>query len=487
MAIPRPLPPDHQLLPVCPGCRQRDARIVELERLLARRDTRIAKLEERVRTVTADTRPNATNSSIPPSANPLDAPKPVTKKPTGRKPGGQPGHPGHSRTRLPPERIQQVVPFVPKTCAHCQALLPAAAGLDDPEPTWHQVVDLPEIIATVTEYQGHARTCACCGHRTWATIPEGIRRHAQGPRLTAVTAYLAGCPHVSKRGIEEIVETIFQAPLSLGTVANLEQEMSAALQPAHAEAQQQVQQAKIKHVDETGWKEAGKKRWLWAACTVSVVCFVIHSKRGLVGLLALLAGKIKGICCSDRWPVYQVLAVTRRQLCWAHLKRDFQKLVDRGGAGKKFGDKGLATAKVLFDWWKSYRGGGISRRRLRQKLEPVRHAMRRWLEEGARCTDTKAANFCHNLLDLEPALWTFLYRPGVEPTNNLIERLLRSAVLWRKIAFGCHSDSGCRFVERILTVVQTLRLQKRPMLPFLEKSLRAHRDGQRPPKLVQRV
>jgi transposase len=89
-------------------------------------------------------------------------------------------------------------------------------------------------------------------------------------------------------------------------------------------------------------------------------------------------------------------------------------------------------------------------------------------------------------LKLEPALWTFLYKPGVEPTNNHGERLVRSGVLWRKIAFGCHSERGCRFVERILTVVGTLRLQTRPVLDFLYCSLLAHRNGDTPPTLIDR-
>jgi transposase len=172
-----------------------------------------------------------------------------------------------------------------------------------------------------------------------------------------------------------------------------------------------------------------------------------------------------------------------RQLCWAHLKRDFQKLVDRGGVGKHYGERGLAAVQILFHEWHLFRGGG-SRTALRRELQPLRAALRSWLGEGARCRDAKAAALCGNLLDVEPALWTFLYKKGVEPTNNHIERLLRPGVLRRKNAFGCHSEAGCRFVERILTVVQTLRLQKRPTLEFLYESLSAHRTGRPAPRLL---
>jgi transposase len=408
----------------------------------------------------------------------------VRKQPTGRKPGGQPGHTAHLRVRLPAERLTEpTVHYLPTICAACQDDLPYMPGPDDPEPRWHQVVELPEIPVQVTEYQAHGRTCPNCGEVTWAKIPDDIRDHVCGPRLTATMAFLSGHLHVSKRGIEEFVETVCGVPIALGTVSNLEQEMSAALAKAHAEAQQAVQQAAAKNVDETGWKRAGAKCWLWAAATAVVVCFVIAPTRGAAGLAALLGKKIKGIISSDRWSVYGQLRLGLRQLCWAHLKRDFQKLLDRGGAAKAYGDLGLAAVPILFHEWHLFRGGG-SRAALQRELEPLREAMRSWLEEGARCGDAKAAALCGNLLAVEPALWTFIYKKDVEPTNNHIERLLRSGVLWRKNAFGCHSEAGCRFAERILTVVQTLRLQKRPVLPFLYQSLVSHRNSQPAPRLL---
>ena len=456
--------------PSCPGCRLLLKRIEELE-------ARIRELEARLNR-------NASNSSMPPSANPPQAAPPVRKKPTGRKPGGQPGHDAHLRERLPPERLTEPIQhYMPDMCEVCDNDLPKLPGPDDPEPRWHQVVELPEFSVHVTEYQAHGCTCGHCGHVTWAQIPDDIRAHVCGPRLSVTMSYLSGVLHASKRGIEEFVETVFKVPIALGTVSNREQEMSAALADAHAQAQQAVQQAQTKNVDETGWKQAGARRWLWGAATAQVVCFVIAASRGTVGLAALLGQKIKGIISSDRWSVYGQLKLGMRQLCWAHLKRDFQKLVDLGGTAKEYGDLGLAAVGILFEEWRLFRGGG-SRAALQRELEPLRELMRDWLEEGARCRDAKAATLCGNLLDVEPALWTFLYKKDVEPTNNHIERLLRSGVLWRKNAFGCHSESGCRFVERILTVTQTLRLQKRQVLEFLYQSLCSHRSAQPAPRLL---
>jgi transposase len=445
---------------------------------------RVAELEAIVRDLQARLGLNATNSSLPPSANPPAAPKPVVKEPTGRQPGGQPGHRAHSRLRLPAERLKEVIHFLPSVCCRCQTPLPVEPAATDPEPLWHQVAELPPTLAEVTEYQAHARTCPGCGALTWEKIPDALRAHAFGPRLTATVSYLSGSPHVSKRGIEEIVETLIGIPLALGTVANLEQEMSAALASAHAEAQAAVQDAPVKNVDETGWKQAGKRCWLWAAATARVACFVIHVSRGAVGLAALLGATIRGIVCSDRWSVYGRLPVGARQVCWAHLKRDFQKLVDRGGPAQEIGALGLSLVWIVFDLWHAFRGGGLSRRRLQEEMADWRGALHNQLRRGCACADAAAAAFCANLLTLEPALWTFVDREGVEPTNNHVERMLRSGVLWRKNAFGCHSAAGCRFVERILTVVQSLRLQKRPILAYLHQALLAHRHGTPTPELA---
>src|SRR5262249_500033 len=198
----------------------------------------------------------------------------------------------------------------------------------DPEPTWHQVAELPECLAQITEYQGHGRTCTCCGRLTCAKIPEEIRRCSVGPRLAAALAYFSGSPPVTNPGLHETATTLFQAPLALGTVSNLEAEMPAALQAAHAQAQQAVRDASVKNVDETGWKEAGKKRWLWLATTVSVACFLIHTGRGAAGLLTLLGGKIKGTIISDRWRGYDHIPLSCRPLCSAPFKPELLKLLD---------------------------------------------------------------------------------------------------------------------------------------------------------------
>jgi len=150
--------------------------------------------------------------------------------------------------------------------------------------------------------------------------------------LAATLAYRTGCPHVSKRGLEEIGADVFDVPVSLGTIAHLEAHMSQALEQPHAEALAAVRAAKVRNVEETSWKRSGKRCWLWLAATQTVAAFVIHARRGLEGLVALLGERVQGWVGSDRWSVYAAIPAECRQICWAHLKRDFQKRIDRGGA-----------------------------------------------------------------------------------------------------------------------------------------------------------
>lgn len=465
-------------VPACAGCRELEARNATLERL-------VAELRGQVRDLTAKVGTNASNSSLPPSANPLGAPKLVKKKKSKRKRGGQPGHPPHLKKLLPPERVNEVVTYVPRHCAHCDTPLSKQPAATDPEPTRFQTIELPPVVSIVTEHQGHARTCPQCGEVTHEPIPREVMAHSIGPRLTATLSYFSGCHGVSKRGVEEIAEAVFDAPVALGTVSNLEQEVSAALAAPHQEAVEAVRAAEVKNIDETSWKKRGKLCWLWGAATASVVAFVICSKRSILGLTAILGMEINGILCSDRWGVYACVPPELRQICWAHLKRDFQKIVDRDGEGAWVGRQGLKIVKKVFAAWHAFREGYLTRTELQVEMARLANHMNKLLIDGWINGDEKpVVAFCSNLLEIEAALWTFARVEGVEPTNNFMERLLRLAVLWRRRSFGCDSDRGCRFVERILTVVQTRRLQDKNVLDYLHDAVLAARSGLPAPQLL---
>ena len=346
--------------------------------------------------------------------------------------------------------------------------------------------------AQVVEYQGHARTCSCCGEVTRAAIPADVRTYSIGTRLAAVLAYLVGAHRVSRRGVEELVEAIFDVPLSLGTVCHLETQMAEALAPAHAEAMQAVREAPAKHVDETSWKKAGKRKagrsaWLWVAATATAAVFVIHARRSLAGLKTLLGEVVSGVLITDRYSVYGSRSPDLRQVCWAHLRRDFQAMIDRGNAGVSIGKELREYCDLLFHWQHRVRDGTLQRRTFRTRAGWLREDVQIVLERGRVCGCAKTAAICRELLAVEAAMWTFVDHEGVEPTNNQAERMLRPAVLWRKGSFGCQSEGGCRFVERMLTVVQTLRLHHRSVLAFLEEAFRPPKTASGPETTTNRL
>jgi transposase len=459
---------------VCQGCCKRDQRIAQLE-------ARVLDLEAKLRQLLGR---NASNSSTPPSANPPGAPKPVKKEPTGRKPGGQPGHSAQTRVRLPPELVTKTKNIFPQNCEKCRHELPRAAGPEDPEPLWHQIVEAPKVLVDVTEYLAHARTCPKCRHQTQAAIPAEIRAHGYGARFIAIVSALTGTYCGSKRDAEAIVETIFGVPISVGTIVAAERETSAALEAAHAEAAQACQEAAVNNLDETSWKLGKRLCWLWTAVNPTCTFFLIHSKRGAEGLNALFKKAFEGIAITDRWVVYGRYGVYQRQLCWAHLIRDFQALFETSGPGKKFGEELLCLADDVFHYWHRVRDGTLKRSSMRKYVDQQRPWLRDFMAQGAMCGCAKTAAVCANLLKWEPALWTFVRVEGVEPTNNAAERALRKAVMWRKRSFGCKSEAGCRFVERILTTVKTLQQHKRPVLEYLVESIVVRRQGRPAPKLL---
>jgi transposase len=436
-------------------------------------EKRVAELEDRLRA-------NSSNSSTAPSSNPLWAPKLKPKKPTGNKPGGQVGHQGHHRKLLPLEQVDEVIKHLPQRCEHCQA------RFDEQAPATlqarHQSAELPPQAVVITEHQSYACTCTRCGQRTSGAIPQEIRRSVTGPRLSAALCYLSAFVHGSRRAVEEVAAELLGCPLSLGTISNREQEMTAALAAGYEQVQQQVRSAPAKNVDETGWRRAG--RWLWVAATPKAALFRIDRGRNWHALQNLLGELVQGTICSDRHGLYDRLKLKRRGICWAHLQRDFQRFIDRGGTTAWLGTEGLAITQQLFRLWRRYKHGPIARATLRRALTPLRRRMRHLLERGLRCGVSKAKYFCRNLLNVFDGLWTFARVQGIEPTNNHAERMLRTAVIWRKKCFGSHSPGGCRYAERMLTAIQSLRLNNRSVLSFLAETLHAHRHHLPSPALA---
>jgi len=445
----------------------------------------LSRLRAQVTELAARLGQDSTNSSRPPSTDPPGARAGKAPPPAGkRSPGGQPGHKGVHRELLPAERVNRVVTLLPERCAGCGAALAAEAGGGDPEDERRQVVELPPLAAEVIAYRLAARRCAGCGRTTRATAPAEAGQGSFGVRLTALAALLAGRYRLSKRETAACVGDLTGVALSVGSVSALEQDVSRALGPVAAEVAAAVQTARVANVDETGWRLLRGRAWLWTVVTATLTLFHLNRSRSGEVARALLGPLWSGVLGSDRGAMYNWYDRERRQLCWAHLKRDFQELVDFSPASRPVGKRLLAIEAEVFAAWHRFRAGELDRGGLQAELATRQAAMRETLGEAAAGPDGQAAGVCGALLKLWPALWTFAAVEGVEPTNNGAERALRPAVLWRKGSFGCHSPEGGRYVERILTVSATCRQQGRPLFDFLVAALQAARHATPPPSLL---
>ena len=250
------------------------------------------------------------------------------------------------------------------------------------------------------------------------------------------------------------------------------------------EAGDYVRRQPAVHIDETSWREARQKVWLWTVTTDQVTVFAIRSGRNSEVARELLGDDTTAIVGSDRLKAYDYLAVLRRQACWAHLERTFEQFVDRGGEAAWVGQQLLEFTHQMFSWWHRVRDGTLQRSSFQTYVSDLRLRLGFKLWYGQEFADEKTARTCANLRAIEPALWTFVRKEGVEPTNNAAERALRHAVLWRKGSFGTHSPEGSRFVERMLTVRDTLRQQKRNVLDYLTAACQATLHRRTPPSLL---
>ena len=381
---------------------------------------------------------------------------------------------------LAAERVDRIVDVKPEVCAHC------GAGLDgdDPDPARHQVAELPRVVVEVTDYRRHTLTCGACGERTSAPWPEEMPCGSFGPRVQATVAYLTGRQGVSQRDAQEMLGVLFHLDLSLGSITALERQVSAAVAEPVAEAHRFVQTQPVANADETSWKEGTARHWLWVAVTALVSVFLLRATRGSQGAKDLLGPAYAGVVGSDRWSGYTWIAVGQRQLCWAHLLRDFAAFVERGGASARVGQALLDAADEMFGLWYRVRDGTVNRAGFQREMRPVQARVGALLREGATMEHAKTRRACANILKLEAALWTFLFVEGVEPTNNAAERALRRAVLWRRRSFGTQSAEGSQFVAHLLTVVTTLRQQERDVLDYLTAACAARTTGTPPPSLL---
>jgi transposase len=443
--------------------------------------TRLQGLEEDVSKLREQVNRNSGNSSQPPSSDGPGVVKgKIEKKRSGRSRGGQPGHPGTRRELVAVEELKAEYDIKPRICRCCGEEL---AG-EDAHPYRHQVAEIPAVKIEVSEYRLHTLACQTCGTETRAKLPEGVPQGGFGPRFQSQVSILSGKYHLSKRETVGILDDFYSVDLGLGSVPKLERRTSAAIAPAVEEARAYVRTQPSAHQDETGWREGCKKAWLWVLATQSVSVFLVDLHRSAEVAKNMLGVDFKGTLTTDRWSAYNWLENRYRQLCWAHLLRDFQAFVERGGESQVLGEALLVYTHQMFSFWHLLEKGQSSRSQFQEQMIPIRTQVGELLRQGSNCSHSATAGTCRDILKRESALWTFIDVEGVQPTNNLGEQKIRPAVLWRNSSFGTQSKAGSRFVERILTVATTLKQQKRNLLDYLTQACEAANYGRPVPSLL---
>ena len=465
----------------------RDQRIAEQDRRIAEQQHRIEELEREVNELKQLVAKlmerlsrNSRNSHLPPSSDGPGARSSSEQKENReaqRKRGGQPGHGGHKREMLPAEQVDHVVDLFPEQCESCWESLPRAS---DGDPTRYQVTEMPPLRPQTTEYRRHAVTCAC-GYTTLAKIDD-VPASPFGPRLMSLVALLTGVYHLSRRQAVVLLHDVLGVRLSLGAASAVEERVSCALEPAVREAWAKIDGSTVKHADATSWLQAGKLRSLWTIATNVGTVFKILVD-GSIESIRPLFGACFGILVSDRATVFSFWAMVRRQICWAHLLRKFVSFSERDGPGRTFGHELLDYAALVFRYWQDRRAGVINKATYRAWMVPVRAQVEDCLARAAAAGIREVSGSCADILAHKEALWTFVNRDDVEPTNNHAERELRAFVLWRKRSFGAQSDRGNLFAERVMTVAYTARKQDKNVLAFLTACCKAQQGHATAPSL----
>jgi transposase len=450
--------------------------------VLLRMDRRIQQLEARVEKLERELKKSSRNSSRPPSSDPPGSP-PRSKDASGKRRGAQPDHEGHGRELLPAWAVDKVIEHWPKRCP-CGHVFAGDERRPTSEPARHQIEELPPITVRVIEHRCERLRCPECGARTRGQLPTEVAKSSFGPRLQAAVATVSVRNRVSRSDAVELCEELFGARISAGTVDAILARASEALREPYQDLLARVRQAKALNVDETGWRTAGERRALWGGFTKRHAFFRVAPDRHEDHAKGLLADT-GAIVTSDRWWAYTHLPLQRRQLCWAHLRRDFKAHAEGLAAEKEFGEAGLELCERVFWAWEVF-CHTRDRRELNRTVRSLQRTYKPIIRSFAakRARNKRCRGMARNLLKAWPALWTFAAHKGVEPTNNHAGRALRSAVIYRKLSLGSQSEGGELRTSRLLSAHTSCRLQRRSLFAYLTDAIAAHARGDPAPLLA---
>lgn len=438
----------------------------QLQQQLADQQQQIAWLQERVRL-------DSKTSSKPPSSDGPGSGNRAQRRASGRKRGAQKGHPGSFRALLEEEQVDQIVGCPPPAVCECGG----AVRLEG-EPVRHQVFDAPVVRAQVSEYRLQAGCCTACGKRHRANLPVGVPSGQIGPRALALVGILGTRYHLTQGKIRDLLAEVMGVDFSVGAISQAHAKVAQALYlPVH-EAAASLASAPVVHMDETRYPREGTSgSWVWTVVQPQLAIFSVLPSRARYVIHGLIGEQPPGVVVSDRYAAYAHVPAEQRQLCWAHLLRDFARIAERQGTSGRIGAKLLGAGYVLFRW----RAAG----KPAEAFEPLQRRIRRALQQGsAQTVCRRTAATCGQLLRAWPSLWTFLRRTDVAPTNNDAERALRAVVLKRKISGPSRSRRGEDFIARGFSVVESCRRQGRDALEYMLQAVTAWLHKADPPSLV---
>lgn len=413
------------------------------------------------------------NSSKPPSSDGPGSGNRAQRRASQRKRGAQKGHPGTYRELVPESEVDGVQDCTPAAVCECGGAVNVQG-----KPVRHQVFDIPPVQPVVQEYRLYSGVCAQCGRGHRAPLPQGVPSGQIGPRALALVGVLGTRFHLTQGKIRDLLAQTLGLDFSIGAISQAHGKVAAALKAPVTAAAATLVDAQVLHVDETRYPREGSANWVWGVIQPKLAVFSILPSRARYVITDLIGHAPTGVVVSDRYAAYAHIDAGRRQVCWAHLLRDFTRIAQRAGLAGRIGRRLLGLGYLMFRWRE--RGKTSA-----EQFEPIMRRLRLALGQGAAqglCKRT--ANTCANLIKLWPALWGFIAHPGVEPTNNAAEQALRGIVLKRKISGPTRSRRGDEFIARGFSVHETCRRQELDLWAYLHRAVVAWIDKAPHPSLV---
>jgi transposase len=442
--------------------------VAECHAVIAQLLQRVKLLEERVNL-------DSSNSSKPPSSDGPGKGNRAQRRASARKRGAQPGHKGHTRAMVDEAEVDRLVDCKPEAVCECGGEVKLGE-----QPLRHQVFEVPPMRAQVNEYRVYSGRCQGCGKPHAGVLPVGVPKGQLGPRALSLVGVLGTRYHLTQRKIRNLLDQLMGLSFSVGAISQAHGKVATALKAPVAEAAASLCSADALWMDETHYPREGIGNWVWAAVQPLLAVFAIYPTRARYVIPDLIGQNCTALVTTDRYAGYAFIDAERRQVCWAHLLRDFNRIAQRQGLAGRIGRRLLGLGFVMFRrrHHGNLQGAGLDglQRRIRAALELG--------QQQVQCSRT--ANTCANVLKLWPALWSFTTNTLLQPTNNAAEQALRSLVVKRKISGPTRSLRGDQFLARGFSVHETCLRQGVDLWKFMHEAVVAFIANTAPPSMLPR-